>query len=277
MRLFDIADRQPAPPPLPIRVNGKEISQDEIARELQNHPASSASEAREAAAHALVVRALLLDEAGRLELIAAPRPVPGAGRETNEDALVRALLEQEVPVPSPTDAECRRFYEANRARFTSPELFEAGHILFAVNGDDKSDAGAAAAATVAIEELRIHPDRFAALAAAHSDCPSAQQGGNLGQFAADQMAPEFAAALNRLACGEMTSEPVGTRYGMHVIRLDRRIAGRRLPFDVVRGRVADYLADAVFHRAVHQYVAILAGRAEIEGIDIAGATGPLVQ
>ena len=35
--------------------------------------------------------------------------------------------------------------------------------------------------------------------------------------------------------------------------------------------------DAVWRRAVHQYVSILAGRAQIEGIDMEGAASPLVQ
>lgn len=276
MRLFDIAERQPAPVPPPIRVNGTEISRAEIAREAQHHPAGSAAEARDAAARALVVRQLLLGEARRLGLVATPAALEGGGRETQEDALVRALLEKEVRVPSPRVEECRRFYKANRARFTGPDLFEASHILFAADSETSIESAAAAAAAV-IDELSAHPERFAALAAAHSDCPSARQGGNLGQFTADQMAPEFAAALKPLAAGEIVREPVKTRFGIHVIRLDRRIAGERLPFEAVRERIADYLADAVFRRAVHQYVAVLAGRARIEGIELTRADGPLVQ
>jgi peptidyl-prolyl cis-trans isomerase C len=45
----------------------------------------------------------------------------------------------------------------------------------------------------------------------------------------------------------------------------------------VRARIADYLADTVWRRAIGQYVRILAGRARIDGIDIVGAATPLVQ
>jgi peptidyl-prolyl cis-trans isomerase C len=72
-------------------------------------------------------------------------------------------------------------------------------------------------------------------------------------------------------------EPVESRHGVHVVRLDRRIEGRQLPFELVHERIADYLDDAVQHRALQQYVSILAGRAELTGVDLSAARGPLVQ
>ena len=51
-----------------VSVNGREISAAAIAAEVQNHPSSSADEAWRAAAEALVIRQLLLDEAARLEI-----------------------------------------------------------------------------------------------------------------------------------------------------------------------------------------------------------------
>jgi peptidyl-prolyl cis-trans isomerase C len=63
---------------------------------------------------------------------------------------------------------------------------------------------------------------------------------------------------------------------VHVVRLDRRIDGRDLPFELVRERIAEYLDEAVRHRALSQYVSVLAGSARVTGIDLAGS-GPLVQ
>ena len=115
------------------------------------------------------------------------------------------------------------------------------------------------------------PGSFAALARTHSRCPSAAQGGNLGQITADQVTPEFAEALEEMAPGEISAEPVATRYGFHIIRLERRHDGRELPFDVVAERIADYLRDSVGHRAQAQYIARLVSAARIEGIALAGA------
>ena len=68
-----------------------------------------------------------------------------------------------------------------------------------------------------------------------------------------------------------------TRYGFHVIRLDQYAAGRALPFEDVRDRIADYLTAKVRHRALAQYVSLLAGRAEISGVALAAASSPLLQ
>jgi peptidyl-prolyl cis-trans isomerase C len=83
--------------------------------------------------------------------------------------------------------------------------------------------------------------------------------------------------LRAMVPGAVHPEPVETRYGLHVVRLDRRVDGEVLPFDLVRDRIADYLDEAVRRRAQQQYVSILAGRAQVTGVDLAAARGPLVQ
>jgi peptidyl-prolyl cis-trans isomerase C len=86
---------------------------------------------------------------------------------------------------------------------------------------------------------------------------------------------EFEAALATLAVGELRI--VESRYGLHIMRLDRRIEGRTLPFETVHERIAQYLEEAVRRRALKQYVSILASRAKVTGVDLAAASGPLVQ
>jgi peptidyl-prolyl cis-trans isomerase C len=112
------------------------------------------------------------------------------------------------------------------------------------------------------------PERFAALASAHSACPSKAAGGNLGQLSPGDTAPEFDAALRAMAPGEITTDPVASRFGHHIIRLDRKIEGRQLSFEVVRERIADYLVDRTRHTAIAQFVARLTARAEITGVDL---------
>jgi peptidyl-prolyl cis-trans isomerase C len=100
---------------------------------------------------------------------------------------------------------------------------------------------------------------------------SASQGGNLGQITTGQTSPEFERALFALEPGSITPEPVATRYGFHIIRLDRKREGRDLPFELVADRIAAYLQECVQRRALAQYVARLATAARIDGIDLAGA------
>ena len=105
----------------------------------------------------------------------------------------------------------------------------------------------------------------------YSRCPSAAQGGNLGQITAGQTTPEFEQALFALEPGQLCEAPVATRYGFHVIRLERKHEGRTLPYELVADRIADYLRESVRRRADAQYIARLVSAAHIEGIELAGA------
>lgn len=261
----------------PVTVNGVVIPRATIASEVQNFPAPTPAEAWQAAARALAIRELLLQEARRLG-IAARQQADGEGRlETPEDALIRALTDQEVRTPLADAPTARRYYDNNPHRFTSAPLYEADHILIAARRDDPAAFQAARDRAAALAaELALHPDRFAALARECSACPSASLGGSLGQIGPGDTTAEFEAALKALDPGTI-SAPVQTRYGMHLIRLHRRIDGRTLPFEAVRERIESYLNRRVRHQATAQYIAVLAGKADIQGVALDGAASPLVQ
>jgi peptidyl-prolyl cis-trans isomerase C len=258
--------------PVAVSVNGKTVSPAAITREIQNHPAARPADAWQAAARALVIRELLLQEAGRLGVGAETMTDEDGRRETDEEALIRALVEQEIVTPEPDEASCRRYYDQNQNRFRSADIYEASHILFAAREDDPVSFGEAQIqAKAALAELASHPERFGELAATCSACPSAAQGGNLGQLTAGQTTPEFERALFALEPGSVCESPVPTRYGVHIIRLDRKVAGRQVPFELVAEKIADYLRDSVHHRATAQYIARLVSRATIVGVSLEGA------
>jgi len=262
----------PAAKPMAVSVNGVAIARDAIQREMQHHAAAKPIAAWQQAARALVIRELLMQRARHLGV--TPEPISDADgrRETDDEAVMRALVEREVTVPEPDGEICRRYYERNSARFRSPDIYEASHILFAASpADAQGYAHAGEDAGTVLAELRAHPDRFAALAQAHSRCSSAVEGGNLGQITRGQTTPEFERALFALAPGHLCEAPVATRYGFHVIRLDRKHEGRTLPYEVVADRIADYLRESVRRRADAQYIARLVSAARIEGIELAGA------
>lgn len=264
--------------PVPVSVNGVAISSAEVARETQHHRSSDPDVAWVLATRALAIRELLAQEADRLGITAEPTEDEEGRRETAQEARYRALLEREVVVPQADEAICRRYYDQNRRRFRSPDLVEAAHILLpAAPGDEAARAAARRTAEALIAALQDRPDGFAAAAARYSACPSAGQGGNLGQLGPDQTVVEFDEALQGMTPGRIHPAPVETRYGLHVVRLDRRIEGRELPFEMVCERIADYLDEAVHRRALQQYVSVLAGRAVVTGVDLGVSNGPLVQ
>ena len=261
-----------------VSVNAVTIAEADILAEAQNHPAENPGAALAAAARALVVRELFLQEARRLGLEANPETDRAGRAETEEDALIRMLIDREMAVPSAAEEECRRFYEKNPQRFASEPIFEARHILLAASPKDKPARNITRQdAERLIRHLRERPADFAALALQHSDCPSKDQGGNLGQLTRGATVAEFEKALATMAEGELSPQPVESRFGFHIIFLERRIAGTQLPFELVKERIAAWLEASSWSKAVAQYLKILAGRAKITGIDILAADSPLIQ
>ena len=260
-----------------VFVNEAVIPSTDIAREVQNHQGGSPVAAWEAATRALVVRQLLAQRARTLGIVPEPRSENGL-RETEEEASIRMLLEAEVKTPTAREADCRRYYHANLERFRLSDLYEPVHILFrAVQEDRVAYDRAVERAEAVLAEVLESPDRFESIARMLSDCPSATDGGRLGQVVDGDTTPAFETALRSIEPGEICPTVVRTRYGVHILRLDRRVAGTTLPFEQVRERIASYLEASSSRRAAAQYVALLAGQAKIGGFDMIAASSPLVQ
>lgn len=257
-----------------IRVNGQVITEDAINKEVQYHPAGSLRKARRRAATALVVRELLLGEARRRGL----DTTTPEGDETREEAMIRALLDLAVERPEPTEVDCRQWYDANRDKLRTPDSHEVSHILLPAPPDDADiRAHAKETARELIRRLRDDQASFITLAREYSRCPSAEEGGHLGVISRGQTTPEFERALSRLPVGEVAEYPVETRYGYHVVLIHQRDEGQPLGFDQAREQIESYLRESVYRRGVSQYISILAGEADVQGIDLEAATSPLVQ
>lgn len=264
------APRMPPPPVFgEVRVNGVELDPEAIAREIQHHPAESAESAWAEAARALVIRELLLQEARRLGLGPEAEPDETGRLESDEDALVAALLEREVDPGSASESECLRYYAARRDRFRTPDLFEASHILLEpeTRAADAWEAAFSQALGI-IETVGDDPAAFAEAARELSACPSAGQDGSLGQLRRGELVPEVQLAIEALEPGTTGREPVRSSHGWHVLRLARRIEGQILPFEVVREKIAEMLGARGWSVAATRYVMELADRARVEGVSI---------
>ncbi len=192
------------------------------------------------------------------------------------DAAIERLLECEVKIPEPTDEECRRYYDAHPERFITGELVAARHILFQVTAGTPVVALRAKAEST-LAELLEAPERFEVLARECSNCPSAQHGGNLGQLQRGETVPEFERALFDGTWMGIRGQLVRTRYGFHIVAVDRRAPGQRIPFEPARAQIAERLREGVLERALGQYVRVLAGRADVRGVELGSSSSPLVQ
>ena len=261
-----------------VVLHGVEISERLIAQEAQNHPGPTAAASRAAAAHALATKALLLRRAAELGLDPAPELDEDGREETVEAALVRAVLEAEVEISPPTDEECRRVYESQRAKFRSAELYEASHILIEPESDaDRAVEAARIVADTLVAALAAGKASFAELAQAHSACPSAASGGSLGQLRRGDLVREIEEALLALTPGQTGASPVRSRFGWHLLRLDRHIAGRDLPFEIASEAIRLRLESRAWTAAATRYVVALAeatrGKGVIATLDEEGVRG----
>ncbi|MBX2818293.1 MAG: peptidylprolyl isomerase [Rhodothermaceae bacterium] len=111
------------------------------------------------------------------------------------------------------------------AQLFSSDDFAGSHILVAYSGAMRADSAvtrskeeAFAKAEGLIAQLNEAPETFEELARTESDGPSGVEGGDLGSWPKGQMVAEFDAAIETLELNGITSEPVETAFGYHVIR-----------------------------------------------------------
>lgn len=252
-----------------VRVNGRIIEPEAIAREMQHHEAPSPAAAWHAAASALVIRELLIEESRRRGIAAVPETDERGRMECEEDALIRELLETAVVPDDPSEEECRRYFQARQDRFMSPELLEAAHILIEPKPESaESWEQSRRRAVQIIAQVGQSESEFALAAREYSACPSATQDGSLGQVRKGDFLPTVYDALQRLPDHATAEEPVRTVHGWHVVRLHRRIPGKQLPYQAVREKILDALAARSWSRAATCFVTELTSRASIEGVVI---------
>ena len=197
--------------------------------------------------------------------------------------VIEAMVDGEVASPEPTDDECRRHYEANKARFAIGQALHLRHILFAVTPgvDVHALTRRAESALLDLTRKDAPSGRFEQLAAELSNCPSSAQGGDLGWVTPEDCAPELARTLFF-----QTESPWGvgvhprlvhTRFGLHIVEVLDRRQGTLPPYEELAPAIQQHLEHRSRAAALRQYMRLLAGQARVEGIELDGADSPLVQ
>lgn len=254
-----------------VVVNGETIPSAAIAAEAQNHsaPKDKPGIAWRKAAQALAIRALLLQEARARGLMPDPQELSPDRFETEDEALIRALLDEAV-APEPVDeAAIHAEWARDPDRYRSAPLWDVSHILCACDPRDAEESAAAEARAQAIRS-RLDGDAAGfARAARDSDCGSRSAGGHLGQIGPGDTVPEFETVLRGLTEGETTAAPVLTRHGWHLVRLNAIAPGQVLPFNAVRPMIEAALERAAWAQASRDFVAGLGQKATITGASLA--------
>lgn len=191
-----------------------------------------------------------------------------------DEALMRQQVEQELAAEklleqsgsgAVTDAQVRQYYEDNKQHFQTEDMTRARHILLNVDdhGDDDNDDEMRQKAEELAETLQADEGRFAELAAEHSDCPSADHGGDLGYFTRDMLMPEFTEAAFSMSAGEL-SEPVRSNLGWHVIYVEDRREEGEASFEEVRDELRMMLEAQNMEQTAVQLIEGLMEEADVE-------------
>ncbi|HEX5372034.1 MAG TPA: peptidylprolyl isomerase [Aquabacterium sp.] len=208
-----------------------------------------------------------------------PAPQDGVISEAAAEA-IDTWLDRHLKVPEPDEASCRRHFAAHASQYAIGERVQARHILFAVTPGVDVKA-LRLRAEQALLDVRSEPRRFGEVAQLLSNCPSSAQGGDLGWLSAQDCAPEFARELFAKDEGSanvgVLPRLVHSRFGLHVVEVLARDPGQAQPFEAVQAAVAQSLRQQAWVTALRQAMQLLAGRWEVEGVDLDAADSPLLQ
>jgi peptidyl-prolyl cis-trans isomerase C len=250
------AEAKPAPAALAAdhviaTVNGDAIRMSDIQEAAENLPEQYRSIPVErlmaVLLNQLISNKLLLAEGKRQNLGSAPEVQKRV--ESYRDRAIQQVLLENVVHKSVTDDALKSLYKKYLAENPPKEEVSARHILV----DNEADAKGI------IAQLRGGAD-FAGLAKQKSKDPAAQNGGDLGFFGRDEMVKEFAEAAFAMKTGEISSAPVKTQFGWHVIKVDDRRAANPVTFDEARQDLFNQLSQ----QSVAQFIETLRSNAKIE-------------
>jgi nitrogen fixation protein NifM len=120
-----------------------------------------------------------------------------------------------------SDIDVELYYQYHADQFRRPETRHARHILVTVNEALPDNARPVAQSRIEAIAARLarDPERFAEQAMKHSECPTALQGGVLGEVPCGQLYPELDAALFSMREGDL-SKILESPMGLHLLRCD---------------------------------------------------------
>lgn len=258
---------KPIPLSLP-RVNGVLLSDEQ--------EVLSVEELRQRACSELLRQAAI--QAG---LLSGDDPAPAGGAMSEAASIaIEALLDRELVLPQPSEEACRRYHAAQSGRYAVGERVQVRHVLFAVTPGVDVNALRQRAEGCLLDVRCATPggeDRFSIAAAATSNCPSGADGGALGWLTSEDCAPELVRELFGKPEIGVLPRLVHSRFGLHVVEVLAREPGVVPAFEAVKSAVAQALRQQTFTTALRQYLQLLAGQAQVEGVDLEASATPLVQ
>lgn len=149
-----------------------------------------------------------------------------------EQMKIQKFVNQKVGTIEVTEKEARNYYKKNKKQFSKPERVKARHILIT----DTSSTGKSK-----IQSLKQKIEdgaQFSDVARKESQGPSAKRGGSLDYITRGEMVTPFSDAAFSLDVGEV-SDPVKTRYGWHLIKVEDRKQATESSYESVSDTIVE--------------------------------------
>lgn len=164
------------------------------------------------------------------------------------DALERELLVEAIVEKVGThaaqvsDIDVELYYQYHPDQFRRQETRRVRHLLVTLNDDLPDNTLPVAQSRIEAIAARLvrDPKRFEEQAMKHSECPTALQGGLLGDVPRGQLYPELDAALFEMGEGEI-SDILESPMGLHLLRCDAITPAAVLTLKEARGPIRTLL------------------------------------
>jgi peptidyl-prolyl cis-trans isomerase C len=247
--------------PVVARIDGQELHRSDVEAAQRGLPQQIQQMPLETIYPMLLdqmVNGKLLSDAGRKEKLDQDPEVKKQLARVEDRVIQQAYIGKEVEKAA-TDDRLKAKYEQYVKDNPPKEEVNARHILVEKESDAKE----------IIAELNKGAD-FEKLAKEKSTDPAAQNGGDLGWFSRDEMVPEFSDAAFKLKKGEYTKEPVKTKFGYHVIKLEDRRMGQPPSFEEAK----DELTNAIARDVITDRIKTLRQQAKVETFALDGSPMP---
>ncbi len=245
-----------------VTVNGKNITKQD-AEAFVNASAPNAHFSQLAPAQQNMIKERLVEKALFTELAKKEgidkKPEFQKNMEKiKQELLVNMWMKSQMDNAVVSDSEAKEFYDKNSKRFMQKASVHARHIL--VKTEKEAQAIIDELKSLDGEALKA---KFIELAKAKSTGPSGPKGGDLGNFSKGQMVPAFSEAVWGLDVGKITTKPVKTQFGYHVIYLEGKSDAKPVPYEQVKNKIIASLKQKQFSTKIAEVAKELKSKAKI--------------
>ncbi len=175
-----------------------------------------------------------------------------------EELLVSIWMKKQLDNSIVSDGEAKEFYDKNGKNFMDKASVNARHILV----KEEKEAQEIIDILSPLKDKALK-EKFIELAKEKSTGPSSTNGGDLGRFSKGQMVPEFSQAVWSLDIGKITTKPVKTQFGYHVIYLEKKLETKTIPYSQVKEKIIVALKQKQFTAKVSEIAKELKSKANI--------------